>query len=110
MTIFFNVVSSLCVNMLDDNSSKGDVSSHDNHPSIIRIKQHITDKNKCFFFRNVTKEEITSANKRLTCKKPLYLMTYLPKLFSSLVKVLRIFFLITSIVALGAVYFLMNSI
>ena len=66
---FVNVVSNLGVNMLDDNSSKGDVSSHDDHPSIISIKQHITDKSKCFSFRNVTKEEIASANKRFNRKK-----------------------------------------
>ena len=42
---FVNVVSNLGVNILDDNSGKCDVSNYDNHPSIITIKQHITDKN-----------------------------------------------------------------
>ena len=66
---FVNVVSNLCVNMLDGNPGKGDVSSYDNHPSIISIKQHIRDKNKDFSFRNVTKEEISSAIKTLNRKK-----------------------------------------
>ena len=42
---FVNVVSNLGVNILDDNPGKCDVSNYDNHPSIITIKQHITDKN-----------------------------------------------------------------
>ena len=46
---FVNVVSNLGINILDDKSGKGDVSNYDNHPSIITIKQHITDKNKVFF-------------------------------------------------------------
>ena len=52
---FVNVVSNLGVKMLDDNSGKGDDSNYDNHPSIISIKQHITDKKKVFSFRNITK-------------------------------------------------------
>ena len=36
---------------------------------IITIKQHITDKNKAFSFRKVTKEEISSAIKTLNRKK-----------------------------------------
>ena len=35
----------------------------------ITIKQHITDKNKAFSFRKVTKEEISSAIKTLNRKK-----------------------------------------
>ena len=96
---FVNVVSNLGINILDDKSGKGDVSNYDNHPSIITIKQHITDKNKVFSFRKVTKDEISSAIKTLNHKKPHYLMTCLPKSFNSLVIFLRIFFIITSIVA-----------
>ena len=55
---FVNVVSNLGINILDDKSGKGDVSNYDNHPSIITIKQHITDKNKVFSFRKVAKDEI----------------------------------------------------
>ena len=55
--------------MLNNNSGKGDVSSYENHPNINSIKQHITDKNKVFSFRNVTKEEISSAIKTLNRKK-----------------------------------------
>ena len=36
---------------------------------IITIKQHITDKNKAFSFRKVTKEEISSVIKTLNRKK-----------------------------------------
>ena len=36
---------------------------------IITIKQHITDKNKAFSFRKVTKEEISSTIKTLNRKK-----------------------------------------
>ena len=61
---FVNVVSNLGINILDHKSGQGDVSSYDNHASLIRIKQHITDKNKVFSFRNVTKEEISSAIKK----------------------------------------------
>ena len=74
-----------------------DDSNYDNHPSIISIKQHITEKNKVFSFRNLTKDAKIAKSHEIT-KKPLYLMTYLPKSLSSLVKFLRIFFLITSIV------------
>ena len=35
--------------MRDDSSDKDDLSNYDNHPSIISIKQHISDKNKVFF-------------------------------------------------------------
>ena len=66
---FVNVVSILGVNMLDDNAGKSDVSNYDNHPNIISIKQHIADKNKVFSFRNVTKEEVSSAIKTLNRKK-----------------------------------------
>ena len=62
---FVNVVLKLGVNMFEDNSSKDDVSNYDNHPSITSTKQHITDKNTVFSFRNVTKEEISSAIKTL---------------------------------------------
>ena len=48
---FVNIVSNLGVIMLDDDYGKGDVSNYDNHPSIISIKQHITDKKKVFFFQ-----------------------------------------------------------
>ena len=60
---FVNVVSNLGVNIIHDNSGIGDYSNYDNHPSIISIKQHITDKSKVFSFRKVTKEEISSAIK-----------------------------------------------
>ena len=63
------VVSNLGINILDDKSGKGDVSNYDNHLSIITIKQHITDKNKVFCFRKVTKDEISSAIKTLNHKK-----------------------------------------
>ena len=80
-----------------DNSGKGDVSNYDNHPSMISTKQHMAYKNQVFSFRNITKK-ISSAIKTLNGKKkPLYLMRYLPKSFSSLVKFLRIFFLITPV-------------
>ena len=45
------------------------INKYENHPSINSIKQHITDKNKVFSFRNVTKEEISSAIKTLNRKK-----------------------------------------
>ena len=96
---FVNVVSNLDINILGDNSGKEDVSNYDNRPSIITRKQHVMDKNKVFSFRNVNKEKISSVIKTLNCKKPLYLMAYLSKSFRSLVKFLRIFSLITSIVA-----------
>ena len=41
---------------------------YDNHPSIITIKQHITEKNKVFSFRKVPKEEISSGVKTLNRK------------------------------------------
>ena len=53
---FVNVVSNPGVNMRDDSSDKGDVSNCDKHPSIISIKQHISDKNKAFSVRSATKE------------------------------------------------------
>ena len=87
-----NVVLNLGVNMLDDNSGKGDASIYDNHLSMISIKQHITEKNKVFYFRKVAKGKISC----------------LPKSFSSLVKFFRIFFLVTSIVAWKPECFLMN--
>ena len=96
---FVNVASNLGINILDGKSGKGDVSNYDNDPSIITIKQHITNKNKVFSFRKVTKDKISSAIKTLNHKKTHYLMTYLPKSFNSLVIFLRIFFIITSIVA-----------
>ena len=52
---FVNVVLILGINIFDDKSGKGDVSNYDNHPSIITMKQHITDK-KVFSFRNATKD------------------------------------------------------
>ena len=66
---FVNVVLSLGINILDDKSGKGDVSSYDNRPTIITIKQDITDKNKVFSFRKVTKDEISSAIQTLNHKK-----------------------------------------
>ena len=66
---FVNVVSNLGINILDDKSGKGDVSNYDNHPSIIFIRQYITDKSKFFPFRKVTEEEISSAIKPLNRKK-----------------------------------------
>ena len=47
---FVNAVSNLGINILDDKSGKGDISSYDNHPSIITIKQCIADTNKSFSF------------------------------------------------------------
>ena len=70
---FVNVVSNLGINILDDKSGKGDVSNYDNHPSIITTKQHITDKNKVFSFREVTKDEISSAIKKLNKKKATFI-------------------------------------
>ena len=61
---FVNVVSNLGINILDGKSD-----NYDNHPSIITIKQHITDNNKVFALRNVTKEEISSGIQTLNCKK-----------------------------------------
>ena len=55
--------------MFEDNSGKGDGSNYDNHPTIISIKQHITDKSTVFSFRNVTKEKISSVIKTLNCMK-----------------------------------------
>ena len=52
---FVNVVSNLSINVLDEKSRKGDISNYDNHPSIITIKQRITDTNKVFPFRKVTR-------------------------------------------------------
>ena len=52
---FVNVVSNLGVNILDDKSGKGDVSNYNNQPSIITIKQHITDKKKVFFLERLLK-------------------------------------------------------
>ena len=52
---FVNDVSNLGINIFDDKSGKGDVSNYDNHPSIITIKQHITDT-KVFCFRKVTED------------------------------------------------------
>ena len=66
---FVNVLSNLGINILDYKSGKGDVCNYDNHPSIITIKQYITDKNKVFSFRKVTKDEISSAIKKLICTK-----------------------------------------
>ena len=66
---FVNVVANLGINFLDDKSGKGDVSNYDNHPSIIIIKQCIADKKKVFSFRKVTKDELSSAIKKLNLKK-----------------------------------------
>ena len=66
---FVNVVSNLGIYILGDNSVKGDVSNYDNQPSIITIKQRITDTNKVFSFRKVTKEETSSAIITLNRKK-----------------------------------------
>ena len=46
---FVNVVSNLSINIIDEGDGKGDVSNYDNHPSIVSIKQRITDTNKVFF-------------------------------------------------------------
>ena len=48
---------------------------YDNHPSIISIKQHITEKNKVFSFRKVTKEEISSGVKTLNRKTVSYFLS-----------------------------------
>ena len=48
---FVNVVSNLGINIIDDKPDKGDFSDYDNQPSIITIKQCITDTNEVFFFR-----------------------------------------------------------
>ena len=64
---FVNVVSNLGINIIDDKPDKGDVSNYDNQPSIITIKQCIADTNEVFFFlEKVTKEEISSAIKKVT--------------------------------------------
>ena len=44
-------------NIIGDNYGKGGVSNYDNHPSIIILKQHKTDKN-AVSFRKVSKEEV----------------------------------------------------
>ena len=89
---FVNVVSNLGMNILDHKSGKGDVSNYENHASLIRIKQHITDKNKVFFrikqhitdknkvfsFRNVTKKEISSAIKKTLNSKKAILFNDIP--------------------------------
>ena len=75
---FVNVVSNLSINILDEKSSKGDISNYDNHPSIITIKQRITDTNKIFPFRKVTKEEISSAIKTLNGQKKSTLSNDIP--------------------------------
>ena len=62
----------LARNIIGDNSSKGDVLNYDNHPSIINLKQHKTDK-KAFSFRKVSKEEVYYPIKTSNFKKPLYL-------------------------------------
>ena len=66
---FVNIVSNLGINILDDKSGKGDASNCDNHPSIITVKQHITNKNKVFSFRKVSKDEVSSTIKKLNYKK-----------------------------------------
>ena len=91
---FVNIASNLVVNMLDDDSGKGDYSNYDNHPSIISVKQHIADKNKVFSFRNVTTEELFSAIKTLYCKKAIP-----TKIIHQFSDFLRIFSLTISIVA-----------
>ena len=48
---FVNVVSNLGILIVGDNSGQGDFSNYGNHPSIVAIKQHITDKKKVFFFQ-----------------------------------------------------------
>ena len=95
---FVNVVSNLGINILDNKTGKGDDSNYNNHPSIITIKQHIKDKNNVFSFRKLTKDEISSAIKNLNRKKATLSNDIIPKSFNSLVKFLRIFFIITSIV------------
>ena len=74
----------LGINILDDKSGKGDVSNYYNHPSIITIKQHITDKKKVFSFRKVTKDEISSAIKTLNHKKATYIPTKIIQQFSDI--------------------------
>ena len=66
---FVNVVLNLSINILDEKSSKGYFSNYDNYQSIIIIKQRITDTNKAFSFRKVTKKEISAAIKTLNRKK-----------------------------------------
>ena len=66
---FVNVFPNLGINILDDKSGEGNVSNYDNHLSIITTKQHITDKNKIFSFRKVTKDQISSTIKTLNRKK-----------------------------------------
>ena len=75
---FVNAVSNLGINILDHKSGKGDVSNYDNHASLISTKQHITDKNKVFSFRNVTKEEISSAIKKTLNSKKAILFNDIP--------------------------------
>ena len=59
---FVNVVSNLGVNILDDNSGKCDVSNYDNHPSIITIKQHITDKNISSTIKKLNRKKAAFSN------------------------------------------------
>ena len=42
---FINVDSIGSINFLDDSSGKVDIFNYENYPSIITIKQHMTDKN-----------------------------------------------------------------
>ena len=96
---FVNVVSNLGINILDDKSGKGDVSNYDNHPSIITIKQHITDQNKVFSFRKVTKDEISSAIKTLNHKKTTLSNDIPTKIIQQFSDIFMDFFIITSVVA-----------
>ena len=88
---FFNVISSLGINTLDDKSGNGGVSNYDNHPSIMNIKQHIADKNKAFSFRKVTKDEISSTIKTLNRKKAISSTDIPAKIFQQFSKVFRDF-------------------
>ena len=63
---FVNVVSNLGIYILGDNSVKGDISNYDNQPSIITIKQRITDTNKVFSCIILNRKKATLSNDILT--------------------------------------------
>ena len=54
---FLNIVSNLGINIPGGKSGKGDVSHHDNHSSIITIKQRTTDIKKFFLLERLLKNK-----------------------------------------------------
>ena len=66
---------------------------------MITIKQQITEKNKVFPFRKVTKDKISSTIKTLNRKKATLSNDIPTKIIQQFSDIVRIFFIITSIVA-----------